>query len=71
MQTCRGQTGEGLVQLLGAYEVDDHVDDARAARAAAQVHAGVLDFVLQESVQLPAQPFHQLSHLIQTNRKSV
>lgn len=49
--------------LLGGDEVDDHVDDAGAAGAGAQVHAGAPDFVLQQLVQLPAQHFHQLGHL--------
>lgn len=43
-----------------------HVDDAGAAGAAAQVHARVPDFVLQQLVQLPAQLLHQLSHLDNT-----
>lgn len=41
----------------------DHVDDAGAAGAAAQVHARAPDFVLQQLVQLPAQLLHQLSNL--------
>ena len=44
------------------------MDDARAAWAAAQVHARVSDFVLQELVQLPAQLLHQLSHLGKTHK---
>lgn len=43
--------------------MDYHVDDAGAAGAGAEVHAGAPDFVLQQLVQLPAQHFHQLSHL--------
>lgn len=43
--------------------MDYHVDDAGATGAAAEVHAGAPDFVLQQLVQLPAQHFHQLSHL--------
>lgn len=50
-------------ELLGGYEVDDHADDAGASGAAAQVHTRVPDFVFQQLVQLPAQLFHQLSHL--------
>lgn len=51
------------VQLLRADEVDNHADDAGAAGAAAQVHGRVLDLILQQLVQLPAQLLHQLSHL--------
>lgn len=51
------------VELLRGDEVDDHADDAGAAGAAAQVRARVPDFILQQLVQLPAQLFHQLSHL--------
>lgn len=40
------------------------MDYAGAAGAAAQVHAWVPDFVLQQLVQFPAQLLHQLSHLI-------
>lgn len=53
--------------LLGGDEVDDHVDDAGAARAAAQVHARAPDLVLQQLVQLPAQLLHQLGHLGNTH----
>lgn len=53
----------GAARLLGGDEADYHVDDAGAAGAAAEVHAGAPDFVLQQLVQLPAQHFHQLSHL--------
>lgn len=60
MATVRWNPGGGL---LGGDEVDDHLDDAGAAGAAAEVHAGAPDFVLQQLVQLPAQHFHQLSHL--------
>lgn len=51
--------------------MDDHADDAGTAGAAAQVDARVLDFVLQELVQLPAQLLHQLSHLGNTFRASL
>lgn len=50
-------------QLLRGDEVHYHVDDARAAGAAAQVHAGAPDLVLQQLVQFPAELLHQLSHL--------
>lgn len=43
------------------------MDDAGAAGAAAQVYAWVLDFVLQQLVELPAQLLHQLSHLGNTH----
>lgn len=45
------------------------MDDAGAAGAAAQVHARVPDFVLQQLIQLPAQLFHQLSHLGNTQKR--
>lgn len=45
------------------------MDDAGAAGAAAQVHARVPDFVLQQLIQLPAQLLHQLSHLGNTEKK--
>lgn len=54
-------------ELLRGDEADDHADDAGAARAAAQVHARVPDFVLQQLVQLPAELLHQLSHLGNTH----
>lgn len=43
--------------------MDYHADDAGAAGAGAEVHAGAPDFVLQQLIQLPAQHFHQLGHL--------
>lgn len=43
--------------------MDYHADDAGAAGAGAEVHAGTPDFVLQQLIQLPAQHFHQLGHL--------
>lgn len=52
--------------LLRGDEVHYHVDDARAAGAAAQVHAGAPDLVLQQLVQFPAELLHQLSHLDHT-----
>lgn len=61
---------EKATALLGGDEVDDHVDDAGAAGAGAEVHAGAPDFVLQQLVQLPAQHFHQLSHLEGKKRKA-
>lgn len=57
------KTGSQVAELLCRDEVDDHVDDAGAAGAAAQVHARVPDFILQQLVQLPTQLLHQLSHL--------
>lgn len=66
MATVQRNPGGGL---LGGDEVDYHVDDAGAAGAAAQVHAGAPDFVLQQLVQLPAQHFHQLSHLEKKKKK--
>lgn len=49
--------------LLCGDEVDDHVDHAGAAGAAAQVHAGLQDFVLQQLIELHAELPHQGSHL--------
>lgn len=66
MATVRRNPGGGL---LGGDEVDYHVDDAGAAGAAAEVHAGAPDFVLQQLVQLPAQHFHQLGHLEKPKKK--
>lgn len=43
--------------------MDDHLYDAGATGAAAQVHARVFDFILQKQVQLPAQLLQKLSHL--------
>lgn len=57
-----------MAELLSRDEVHYHVDDAGAAGAAAQVHAWVPDFVLQQLVQFPAQLLHQLSHLDNTNK---
>lgn len=43
--------------------MDDHLYDAGATGAAAQVHARVFDLILQKQVQLPAQLLQKLSHL--------
>lgn len=53
-----------LISLRG-HELDNHPDDPRASGAHTQIHAGILDFILQQLVQLAAQLLHQLSHLAQ------
>lgn len=49
--------------LLGWDKRYYGVYDAGASWAGDQVHAGVLDFFLQELVELPTQLLHQLSNL--------
>lgn len=51
-----------LMSLCG-HKLDNHPDDPRASGTHAQIHAGILDFILQQLVQLAAQLLHQLSHL--------
>lgn len=54
---------KAVLMSLRGHELDNHPDDPRATGAHAQIHAGILDFILQQLVQLTAQLFHQLGHL--------
>lgn len=59
-----GDTLQKAVQMsLCGHKLDNHPNDARATGAHAQIHAGILDFILQQLVQLTAQFLHQLGHL--------
>lgn len=55
--------------LLGWDKRYYGVYDAGASWAGDQVHAGVLDFFLQELVELPTQLLHQLSNLYGPKKK--
>lgn len=59
-----------LTSLCGD-ESDDGVDDSTAAGAVAEVHVGILDFVLQQLVQLQPKLLEKLSHLHRNRQRSV